>query len=51
LAGLELELDLGHSSAAWRPWAREQLEHPAADPVTTDAFRRRLEDARRLFDP
>jgi tetratricopeptide (TPR) repeat protein len=51
LAGLELELDLGHSSAAWRSWARAQLEHRGADPVTRDAFRRRLDDARRLFDP
>jgi tetratricopeptide (TPR) repeat protein len=51
LAGLELELDLGHSSAAWRPWAREQLEHPEADPIAVQAFRRRLDDARRLFDP
>jgi hypothetical protein len=49
LAGLELELDLGHSSAAWQPWARQRLQHPDADPVAADAFRRRLEDASRLF--
>lgn len=51
LAGLELELDLGHSSAAWQPWARHRLRDPEADPVTADALRRRLDDARRLFDP
>ena len=49
LWGLELALDLGHSSAAWAIWAGAEDLLPDADPRLVDAARRRLRDGLRLF--
>jgi tetratricopeptide (TPR) repeat protein len=49
LAGVELELDLGHASAARAAWAAHEDLLEAADPVRRDHARRRLTDAERLL--
>ncbi len=49
LWGLELALDLGHSSAARAIWESAEDLLPDADPREVDAARRRLLDAQRLF--
>ena len=49
LWGLELALDLGHSSAAASIWESAEDLLPDADPREVDAARRRLHDAQRLF--
>jgi len=49
LWGLELALDLGHSSAARSIWESAEDLLPDADPREVDAARRRLQDAQRLF--
>lgn len=49
LWGLELALDLGHSSAAWAIWAGAEDLLPDADPRLVDAARRRLHDGLWLF--
>lgn len=49
LAGVELELDLGHASAARAAWAEHEDLLEAADPVRRDHVRRRLTDAERLL--
>ena len=46
---LELELDLGHISAAANLWDHSQPRLRHADPVRRDALRRRLVDAHQLF--
>lgn len=50
LAGLELQLDLGHPSAAQNAYelAEEQLRD--ADPIAIDAIEQRLATAHRFFD-
>lgn len=48
LAGVELELDLGHAAAARAAWARYADLLEAADPARRDHVRRRLTDAERL---
>jgi len=50
LAGVELELDLGHASAARAAWAAHEDLLEAADPARRDHVRRRLADAQRLLD-
>jgi tetratricopeptide (TPR) repeat protein len=49
LAGVELELDLGHASAARAAWAAHEDLLEAADPARRDHVRRRLADAERLL--
>jgi tetratricopeptide (TPR) repeat protein len=49
LWGLELALDLGHSSAARAIWESAEDLLPDADPREVDAARRRMLDAERLF--
>lgn len=49
LAGVELELDLGHASAARAAWAAHEDLLEAADPARRDHVRRRLTDAERLL--
>jgi tetratricopeptide (TPR) repeat protein len=49
LAGVELELDLGHASAARAVWAAHEDLLEAADPARRDHVRRRLTDAERLL--
>ncbi len=51
LAGVELELDLGHASAARAAWAAHEDLLEAADPSRRDHVRRRLADAERLLAP
>jgi tetratricopeptide (TPR) repeat protein len=51
LAGVELELDLGHASAARAAWAEHEDLLEAADPARRDHVRRRLADAERLLAP
>lgn len=51
LAGVELELDLGHASAARAAWAAHEDLLEAADPARRDHIRRRLDDATRLLAP
>lgn len=51
LAGVELELDLGHASAARAAWAAHEDLLEAADPARRDHVRRRLTDAERLLAP
>ncbi|MCX4243684.1 hypothetical protein [Paraliomyxa miuraensis] len=48
LAGVELELDLGHASAARAAWAASKDLLEGADPTRRDHVRRRLADAERL---
>ncbi len=49
LAGVELELDLGHASAARAAWTAHEDLLEAADPARRDHVRRRLDDATRLL--
>lgn len=49
LAGVELELDLGHASAARAAWAAHEDLLEAADPARRDHVRRRLAEAERLL--
>jgi tetratricopeptide (TPR) repeat protein len=49
LARVELELDLGHASAARAAWAAHADLLEAADPARRDHVRRRLADAERLL--
>jgi len=49
LAGVELELDLGHASAARAAWAAHEDLLEVADPARRDHVRRRLLDAERLL--
>lgn len=49
LAGVELELDLGHASAARAAWAAHEDLLEAADPARRDHVRRRLAEADRLL--
>lgn len=51
LDGVELELDLGHASAARAAWAAHEDLLLAADPARRDHVRRRLRDASRLWAP
>ncbi|MCA9649367.1 MAG: hypothetical protein KC501_05630 [Myxococcales bacterium] len=51
LDGVELELDLGHASAARAAWADHEDLLLAADPARRDHVRRRLQDATRLWGP
>jgi tetratricopeptide (TPR) repeat protein len=51
LAGVELELDLGHASAARAAWAAHEDLLLAADPARREHVRRRLHDAERLWGP
>ena len=51
LAGLELELDLGHSSAAQDAWTEAEKRLRDADPTLKSSVGRKLGDARRLFAP
>lgn len=48
LAGVELELDLGHASAARAAWTASEDLLEAADPTRRDHVRHRLADAERL---
>lgn len=48
LAGVELELDLGHASAARALWAEHRDLLEVADPSRRDHVRRRLADAEHL---
>jgi hypothetical protein len=50
LAALELQLDLGHASAARDIWSESRTLLRKADPDRRMAARRRLDAARRLFD-
>ena len=51
LWGLELQLDLGHSSAAERTWDESARRLRDANPTARNAVQRRLTDALELFDP
>ncbi|MCH9685037.1 MAG: hypothetical protein K0V04_26610 [Deltaproteobacteria bacterium] len=51
LAGVELELDLGHASAARAALAAHEDLLEAADPAQRDHVRRRLHDAEQLWAP
>ncbi len=51
LAGVELELDLGHASAARAALAAHEDLLEAADPARRDYIRRRLHDAEHLWAP
>ncbi|MEM9462677.1 MAG: hypothetical protein AAGF11_51490 [Myxococcota bacterium] len=51
LAGVELELDLGHASAARAVLAAHDDLLEAADPAQRDHVRRRLQDAEHLLAP
>ncbi|MCA9711485.1 MAG: hypothetical protein KDK70_36945, partial [Myxococcales bacterium] len=51
LAGVELELDLGHASAARATFDAHEDLLQAADPVQRDHVRRRLRDAEHLLAP
>lgn len=51
LAGVELQLDLGHASAARAAWAAHEDLLESADPSRRDHVRRRLADANRLLAP
>ncbi|MEM7152668.1 MAG: hypothetical protein AAF799_07490 [Myxococcota bacterium] len=48
---VELELDLGHASAAQTAWSTHEDLLLAADPARRDHVRRRLDDATRLWAP
>ncbi len=51
LAGVELELDLGHASSARAAWSAHEDLLEAADPARRSHVRRRLQDAERLLTP